>query len=62
MMVAAVNASNTWNVNSCIERAAAVSSINPIVNATDVFLIRFIVSEVSGGMMIRNAIGKSTLR
>jgi len=32
------------NVNSCIERPAAVSSMRPIVSATDVFLIRFIVS------------------
>ena len=45
MTVAAVNASNTWNVNSCIDRAAAVSSIRPIVSATDVFLMRFIVSR-----------------
>src|SRR3569832_343105 len=56
-MVAAVNASNTWKVNSCIERARAVNSIKPIVSATALFLTIFRNSFVSGGMMMRNAIG-----
>ncbi len=59
-MVAAVKASNTWKENSCIARASAVSSIRPIVMATEVFLMVERNSEVSGGRIIRNAIGNST--
>ncbi len=58
--VAAVKASNTWNENSCIARAWPVSSIRPMVMATAVFLMVLRNSDVSGGMMIRNAIGSST--
>ena len=58
--VAAVKASNTWKENSCIERASPVSSIRPMVIATDVFLMVLRNSDVSGGMMMRNAIGSST--
>ena len=59
-MVAPVKASNTWKVNSCIERAAAVSSIKPMVSATALFLMMLRNSDVSGGRMIRYAIGSST--
>jgi hypothetical protein len=38
------------------------SSVRPIEYATAVFLMRFISSEVSGGMMMRYAIGSSTSR
>jgi hypothetical protein len=58
--VAAVNASNTWKENSCIARASPVNSIRPMVMATEVFLMVLRNSEVSGGRMIRNAIGSST--
>ena len=58
--VAAVKASNTWNENSCIERASPVNSIRPMVMATAVFLMVLRNSEVSGGRMMRNAIGSST--
>ena len=58
--VAAVKASNTWNENSCIDRAWPVSSISPMVIATAVFLMLLRKSEVYGGMMMRNAIGNST--
>ena len=53
MTVAAVKASNTWNVNSCIARARAVSSISPMVRATALFLMTLRNSEVSGGRMMR---------
>ena len=41
-------------------RASPVSSIKPMVMATDVFLMVLRNSEVSGGMMMRNAIGSRT--
>ena len=53
MMVAAVNASNTWNENSCMARARAVNSISPMVSATALFLMVLSSSDVSGGMMMR---------
>ena len=40
----------------------AASSSSPMVEATAEFLKRFSISEVSGGTMIRNAIGTSTSR
>ena len=58
--VAAVKASNTWKENSCIERASPVSSIRPMVMATAVFLMVERNSDVSGGRMMRKAIGSST--
>jgi hypothetical protein len=59
-MVAAVNASKKLKVYSPISRARKVSSARPMVRAIEEFLIRFIVSLVSGGMMMRNASGSST--
>ena len=41
-------------------RASPVSSIRPMVIATEVFLMVARNSDVSGGMMMRNAIGSST--
>ena len=58
--VAAVKASNTWKENSCIERAAPVNSIRLMVMATEVFLMVLRNSEVSGGRMMRKAIGSRT--
>ena len=55
-----MNASKKWNVYSPISRERNVSSARPIVSAIDEFLMRFIVSLVSGGMTMRNAIGSST--
>ena len=40
--------------------ANMVSSVTDTANATDEFLKMFIVSLVSGGMMMRNALGSST--
>ena len=60
MMVAAVKASKKLKVYSPISRERKVSSARPMVSAIDEFLIRFIVSLVSGGMMMRKAIGSST--
>ena len=57
MMVAAENASNTWNENSWIARALAVSSISPMVSATELFLMMLRNSLVSGGRITRHAIG-----
>ena len=53
MKVAAVNASNTWNENSCIDRARAVSSMRPMVSATALFLMTLRNSEVNGGSTMR---------
>ncbi|MNN95101.1 hypothetical protein D3C81_2138520 [compost metagenome] len=62
MMVAAENASNTWKENSWMARALAVSSIRPMVRATELFLMMFKNSLVSGGMMTRAAIGSKMKR
>src|SRR5439155_16808672 len=58
--VAAVKASNTRKLNSCIARARPVSSRRPMVSATEEFLMMFIDSEVSGGRMMRKACGRIT--
>ena len=47
-------------VSSCACMANIVSSATDTANATDEFLKMFIVSLVSGGTMMRNAIGNST--
>ena len=61
--MAAVKASNTWNENSCMARARAVSSSRPMGEAaTEVFLNLLRNSEVSGGSMICNAMGRRMLR
>ena len=47
-------------VSSCACIANIVSSAIDTANATDEFLMMFIDSLVSGGMMMRKAIGSST--
>ncbi len=47
-------------VSSCACMANMVSSVTDTAKATDEFLKMFIVSLVSGGRMMRNAMGSST--
>ncbi len=53
MIVAAENASNTWNEHCWMARALAVSSTRPMVSATELFLIMLRNSLVSGGKIRR---------
>ena len=47
-------------VSSCACIANMVSSATLTANATEEFLMMFMASDVSGGITIRNAIGRST--
>ena len=58
--VTARNISTGCDVSSPAWRANIVSSETLTANATDEFLTMFMLSLVSGGMTMRNAIGSST--